>query len=98
LGMDIQLDMLKELYPNSKIVYVLDNQKRNEFVVQKMSKVIKDRSTGVVIWDKEVSGLKDVNDIILSGRSEEWVNQYIINRTFFGLMKKQLEFVNWKRS
>lgn len=74
-------------------VYIYDNQPRNREVVSKISKLIPDNK--VVIWPENIEE-KDINDLILSGRTPKEVKELIDSNTFSGL-KAKIKFNAWKK-
>jgi hypothetical protein len=78
----------------SNAVLVYDNEPRNREIVALISDAItKDKK--VCIWSNTTDH-KDINDMILSGRTPEDVLAEINKRTFSGL-QAQLEFSRWKK-
>ena len=78
-------------------VFVFDNEPRNIAILKKIKKVI-DANYKVVIWDKTFNrGVKDINEIIKSGYSREWINQYLIGHTYQTLLAK-LKFSSYKHN
>lgn len=78
----------------SNAVLIFDNEPRNKEIVSLISSAIsKDKK--VCIWSSSTTE-KDINDMILSGRTPEDVVCEINKRTFSGL-QAQLEFSRWKK-
>jgi predicted RNA-binding Zn-ribbon protein involved in translation (DUF1610 family) len=74
----------------SDIIFVYDNEPRNQEIVRRIGSTI-DRGNKVVIWPNNIKD-KDVNDMILSGLD---VKSVIESNVYFGLEAK-LKFTNWK--
>lgn len=77
--------------PKDNIVFVFDNQPRNESLVNVVDKAIQ-REYNVVIWPQTIKE-KDINDMVLSDID---VNKIVAKNTFKGLEAK-MKFVEWKR-
>lgn len=75
-------------------VIILDNQPRNKEVVKQYQKYIED-GYRICIWPQTIIE-KDINDIVLSGKTAEQVKSIIDKNTFQGL-EAQLKFISWKR-
>ena len=73
---------------------IYDNEPRNEHIVNRMIKAV-DKSFNIVVWPKTDEG-KDINDLILSGKSASQVQTLIYNNTHSGLSALQ-HINNWKR-
>jgi hypothetical protein len=81
--------------PTDKLVYALDNEPRNKQVVDAMMNLI-DAGRSICIWDSRVSGIKDINDMILSGIHAAEIESLVRERTLSGLSAK-LALESWKR-
>lgn len=76
-------DSIKE---NAILIY--DNEPRNTEIIKKIEEVI-DLGYSVCIWnDRRVSDLKDINDMILSGLSQDDLVDIITSNTYKGLSAK----------
>ena len=73
---------------------IYDNEPRNEHIVSRMVKAV-DNNFNLVIWPKTLE-VKDINDMILSGKSTSQVQRLISNNTHSGLSALQI-INNWKR-
>ena len=73
---------------------IYDNEPRNEHIVSRMVKAV-DNNFNLVIWPKTLE-VKDINDMILSGKSTSQVQRLISNNTHSGLTALQ-HINNWKR-
>jgi hypothetical protein len=76
------------------LVLIYDNEPRNKEIVRLLESSINDGKK-VCIWPSSIVE-KDINDMILSGKSSEDLLSIIKTRTFFGL-EAQLEFCRWKK-
>ena len=86
---------LDKLNLNSdKLTVIVDNQPRNKDVCKVLETLI-DKNYAVVIWPQYLEE-KDINEMILSGKTKEKVLKMIKERTFRGLEAKA-NFVAWKR-
>ena len=74
---------------------IFDNEPRNEHIVSRMIKAV-DKNFNVCIWPESVREGKDINDLILSGKSASQVQSLIHNNTHSGLAALQ-NINNWKR-
>jgi transcription elongation factor Elf1 len=75
-------------------VYVYDNEPRSKEICHKMENVIK-RNGNICIWPEDVRE-KDINDMILAGKSSLDIQKTIDDNTYSGLLA-QLEFNKWKK-
>lgn len=76
-------------------IQIFDNEPRNNAVINKIKKTIK-ASRSVVIWDKKYDGLKDLNDIIMSGVKTNELKRYIDSRAFSGA-RAMIEIAMWAK-
>jgi len=74
---------------------IFDNEPRNEHIVNRMISAV-DKNFNVCIWPESVREGKDINDLILSGKSASQVQSLIHNNTHSGLAALQ-NINNWKR-
>lgn len=77
-----------------KVVVVFDNEPRNPETVKKIQKSI-EQGYRTVIWPSEIIE-KDINDMILSGYSPEYILNIINENTHVGLEAK-LYFAIWRK-
>ena len=75
-------------------VFVFDNEPRNKEIVSRMSKCI-DNGYSVCIWPENVLH-KDINDVIMSGMTQEQLKRMIDEHTYRGLEGK-LQLSYWKK-
>lgn len=86
--------VIRHIGADKEYIFIYDNQPRNKAIVNSMRKSI-DVGHNVVIWPDAVTE-KDINDMILSGRTKEDILRMIKNRTYEGLRAK-LEFDKWRK-
>ncbi len=93
LGMDSTItipDFIKE----KKLIFVIDNEPRNKNVVKTIESLI-EKKFNVVIWPSTIRE-KDINDMILSGKTTKQLVEIITNNTYTGLQAK-LKLNDWKK-
>lgn len=90
-GADLSLKELSIKDQKGKLIYVFDNEPRNEQIVKRMEKVI-DSGYNIVIWPEQIQQ-KDINDMII-----DRINpiQIINENIFFGLGAKA-RLSQWKK-
>lgn len=93
LGMDSSM-ILPEKIINKKVVFVIDNEPRNRNVVENLQDLIS-RKFNVVIWPNTIKE-KDVNDMVLSGKTSQQIVDIINHNTYNGL-QAQLKLNEWKK-
>lgn len=91
-GSSFDTPTIRQLLTNATIV--MDNEPRNKDIVKQMSKYI-DSGFNVVMYPDNVEE-KDINDMILAGRTPQEVLELINTNTFSG-MEAQLKFADWKK-
>lgn len=79
-------DMPWNIFSPDSTVFVFDNEPRSPIITKKMLEAVK-RGFGVCVWGTNISE-KDINDIVKSGRSKTWLQDYITNHTFRGMKAK----------
>lgn len=77
-----------------KIILVWDNECRNKEIVKMMQKAIQ-MQHNIVIWPDNLQG-KDINEMILSGKTQSELQEIISSNTFQGL-RAQVRFNEWKK-
>lgn len=87
VGADVDWKFAEE----KNVVFVYDNEPRNEQIVRRMQTVI-DRGLRLVIWPKHIQQ-KDINDMVQAGHT---VQSIVECNTTSGL-KAQLTLNDWKR-
>jgi len=72
---------------------IFDNEPRNQEIVNRMIKAV-DKKFNLVVWPKTLKN-KDINDIIISGKTSTEIETIISNNTYCGLTALQ-HINNWK--
>ena len=80
--------------PKENTTIVFDNERRNKEILIQMEQII-DKGYNVVLWPNVVKD-KDINDMILSGRTKDEVQTIIKNNTYQGNMAK-IKFATWRK-
>lgn len=93
--MDASLYKVSTIVGEGKYVLVFDNEPRNVEVCKHIAKAIA-LGYNVCIWPKSVLE-KDINDMVLAGRTPSEVQAIIDSHTYSGLMAN-LEFETWRKS
>lgn len=83
-----------KLPSNGDYVFVYDNEPRNPEIVKRMQKHI-DNGDAIVIWSDNI-GEKDINDMIVAGKSKSDIQEIISNNTHRNLSAK-MRFTEWKK-
>ncbi len=86
-------DELPEKIQKSKVVFVFDNEPRNEEIVFLIGKYI-DAGRNVVIWPDDINK-KDINDMV-KAYGQNTVIKLIINNVYSGL-KAKIKYTYWKK-
>ena len=73
---------------------IFDNEPRNKQIIDRMIKVV-DKKFNLVVWPKSLN-IKDINDMIISGKTPAQVQRLIYNNTYCGLEALQ-QINNWKK-
>ena len=71
-----------------------DNERRNKEILMQMEQII-DKGYNLVLWPDDVKE-KDINDMVLSGKTKEEVQTIIKNNTYQGNMAK-IRFSKWRK-
>jgi hypothetical protein len=71
-----------------------DNEPRNKEVVKQIEKYINEKYN-VVIWPSDIQQ-KDINEMIMSGKTERDIKDIIARNTFSGLLAKT-KLSQWKK-
>ena len=79
---------------NGDYIFVYDNEPRNPEIVKRMQKHINNNDT-IVIWPETV-GEKDINDMIIAGKSKLDIIDIISKNTHKSLSAK-MRFGEWKK-
>ena len=77
-GADLQLPVEKK-----DVVFIFDNEPRNKQIIDRMYKVI-EQDYELVIWP-EGQVEKDINDMIMQGKSKSEIQNIITQNTYSGL-------------
>ena len=93
-GGDVTSHLRMTDIPKNKIVVVYDNERRSIHTVHKMAKSIDD-GYKICIWPDYIIE-KDVNDMVLSGKTPDQIKDIIDNNTYCGLEAK-LHLTIWRR-
>ena len=91
-GADADINIVNIQHQQCTMIF--DNEPRNEQIVNRMIKAV-DKNLNLVVWPKSLR-VKDINDMILSGKSATQVQSIISNSTYSGLTALQ-HINNWKR-
>ncbi len=91
---DANLVLCADKISSDKIVLIFDNEPRNKEIVKMMQNAI-GLKYDVVIWPSHIDG-KDINEIILSGKTQDEIEEIISSNTFKGI-EAQLKFNMWKK-
>jgi len=87
------LEKLPDKIQSSKVVFVFDNEPRNEEIVSLIGKYV-DEGRNVVIWPEEINK-KDINDMVISYGLNTTI-KLIINNVYSGL-KAKIKYTYWKK-
>lgn len=87
------LDKLPSKIEKSKVVFIFDNEPRNEEIVALIGKYV-DSGRDVVIWPEEINK-KDVNDMVMAYGHSQTI-KLIINNVYSGLRAK-MKYTTWKK-
>ena len=77
-GADLQLPVDKK-----DVVFIFDNEPRNKEIIDRMYKMI-DKNYMITIWP-EGQKEKDINEMIVNGKTKEQVQKIISDNTYSGL-------------
>lgn len=91
-GSTLDVTLTKSI--KSNVTLIVDNEPRNKEIMKQLNKYI-ENGYPVCIWpDTEVE--KDINEMVLSGKSPESVLETINNNTYQGLSAK-LRYNEWRK-
>lgn len=90
-GADIDISILTN---TKNCVIIFDNEPRNSDIVRNIDKAI-DQKLSVVVWPDYLQE-KDINDMVLSGRSPNEIKLLIDSCTYKGLSAK-VELTKWRK-
>jgi transcription elongation factor Elf1 len=91
-GASFDTPTIRKLLTNATIV--MDNEPRNKEIVKQLDKYINVGYT--VCMFPETSQEKDINDMVLSGKTPDEILKIINTNTFQGIEAK-LKFANWRK-
>ena len=91
---DANLSLVAKSISSGKKVLIFDNEPRNKDIVRMMQDAIK-LGHDIVIWPDTIEQ-KDINEMIMSGRTKDEIESIISSNTFSGL-QAQTKFVFWKK-
>jgi hypothetical protein len=91
-GASFDLPTIQRIKTNCTIV--MDNEPRNKDIVKQLAKYIEE-GYNVCMFPDTVQE-KDINEMVLAGRTIEQVLE-IINTNSFQGMEAQLKFINWRK-
>jgi predicted RNA-binding Zn-ribbon protein involved in translation (DUF1610 family) len=91
---DANLSQVAKEIGVKSIILVWDNECRNKEIVKMMQDAI-GLDYSVAIWPDNLAG-KDINEIILNGKTSDEVEKIISSNVFKGL-KAQVQLNNWKK-
>lgn len=83
------------LFPEMEYILVFDADYRNKEICGLMKKAI-DSGHKVVIWDRRFSEEKDINAMVLSGKTPKEIYTFIKSHTFRG-PEALLKFYRWRK-
>ena len=81
-------------YEKDKITIVYDNEPRKPETVAKIEKAIRE-GLSVVIWPKEIAE-KDINEMILAGKSSAEIENILLENSFSGI-SAEFELKQWRK-
>lgn len=87
-------DVAKGSLISGDLVFVMDNEPRNAEIVKKMNAFISD-GYKICIWDSSIKE-KDINDMVLAGRTVEQIKEIIHSHIYSGMQAKII-LNKWKR-
>jgi hypothetical protein len=91
-GASFDTPTIRKLLTNATII--MDNEPRSKDITRQLAKYI-DKGYNVVMYPDTVKE-KDINDMILSGKSPDQILHLINNNTFSGVEAK-LKFTEWRK-
>lgn len=91
---DSNLAAAANVFDKNKLILIPDCEPRNANIVKNIGKFIKNGFAVCLL--PESFGVKDINDAIKNGLTQEELLGIISNNTFSGL-RAELEYLNWKK-
>ena len=93
-GSELTSNIDKAQLPKDKIIVIYDNEPRNKEIVNKIDRAI-EAGYRVCVWPTTLEE-KDINDMVLAGRSPEKVKEIIDECTYTGATAR-LHFALWRK-
>jgi hypothetical protein len=93
-GSELTSNIDKAQLPKDKIIVIYDNEPRNKEIVKKIDRAI-EAGYRVCVWPTTLEE-KDINDMVLAGRSPEKVKEIIDECTYTGATAR-LHFALWRK-
>jgi hypothetical protein len=81
--------------PQENLILVFDNEPRHKDTTKRLESAI-NKNYRVVIWDKIGTELKDINDMVKSGITIDYIKNYIDENNYRGT-KALIKFKHWKK-
>jgi molybdate-binding protein len=81
--------------PKENTTIIFDNERRNSEVLKQIGKTI-DEGYRVVLWPDDIKE-KDINDMILSGKTKNEIQTIIEKNAYQGNMAK-IRLTTWRRT
>lgn len=91
-GASISLKTLQEI--GKDLVFVYDNERRKKAIVEAMTKMANEEQK-VCVWPDSIKE-KDINDMILSGKTSREIERIINDNTYSGLSAR-IAISEWRR-
>ena len=88
------LNKVESHIPKSITTLVFDNQPRNPEIVRIMYQAM-EKDYNVVVWSDNIAE-KDINEMILSGKTEREVKDTIAQNTYSGLLART-KLMEWRK-
>jgi hypothetical protein len=92
--MDSNLSYIQDMIGDHDYIFVHDNEPRNTAIIQQLERSI-ETGHSVCVWPSNIVE-KDINDMIISGKTQSEILQVLEQNTFKSLRAK-LEFGRWRR-
>ena len=83
------------MLPKDTVTFIPDNDRRNSDVLKSIEKSFED-GYPMVLWPDDIQE-KDINDMVMSGKTKEQIETIIKNNTYQGNMTQLLQFKNWRK-
>jgi len=87
-------ELIRRGVSKENIVLCPDREPRNKEIVKMIQNAIK-LNYNIVIWPNTING-KDINEIILFGKTQNEIEDIISNNSFSGI-EAQVKFNMWKK-